>query len=130
MEKREIIEKIKELESQFKPLQEELNKIYRSESEIVTNKIKSTHKGLVKFTEDELIFAATSRCQCGAGLAYPKNVGIDGSWDCSDILLGLAIKSGEPDAKTHSGEMPFTFYEIKSENQPSANGATTRRTPQ
>lgn len=70
-----------------------------------------------------LTYAATARCKCGAGLAYRKG---DTAWDCSEILLGTAIPSGQPGAVMHSDRYPFVFYEIKSERQPSANGATTR----
>lgn len=73
------------------------------------------------YTAADLIFAATSRCPCGAGLAYPRDAGMHGAWDCSAILTGTAAT----DVK-HTAELPFAFYEIKSEQQPSANGATTR----
>jgi hypothetical protein len=93
------------------------------------------------FTDDKLIYAAHSRCDCGAGLAYPKDPTVRqikewmadspflmwDHWDCSDILTGRAIPKGQEGAKVHSGKLPFTFYEIKSENQPSAHGATTRK---
>lgn len=75
----------------------------------------------------DLIYAATARCPCGAGLAYRE--GDDpfrGFWDCSAIMLGTAVPSGEPGAVEHTAELPFVFYEIKSERQPSAEGATTR----
>lgn len=72
---------------------------------------------------DNLIYAASSRCACGAGLAYRK--GMD-YWDCSAILTGTAVPSGEPGSVQHIGKLPFVFYEVLSENQPSANGATTR----
>lgn len=74
------------------------------------------------FKENELTFAATSRCPCGAGLAYPKKSGAFGYWDCSEILMGHA----DPD-QTHTAKLPFTFWEVKSELQPSAYGATTRK---
>ena len=78
-------------------------------------------------TDNDLVYAARVRCLCGAGLAYPKRpIDIRGSWDCSDILTGRAIESGQPGAKMHDGPAPFTFYEIKSEMQPSQHGATTR----
>lgn len=86
-------------------------------------------------TEADLTYAATARCQCGAGLAYgamceePPFRG-PSYWDCSDILLGRAVPSGQPGAVTHSDRFPFAFYEIKSEHQPSAKGATTRPTGQ
>ncbi len=83
--------------------------------------------------DGELIYAATARCSCGAGLAYaPADTG-DGtpfkgpsSWDCSDILTGRAVPSGQEGAKVHDEPAPFAFYEIKSEGQPSAQGRTTR----
>lgn len=82
-------------------------------------------KGLY-YKDKDLIYAATSRCPCGAGLAYHRGSGIHGSWDCSDILTGRAIKKDQPGAKEHTGGLPFAFYEVKSEDQPSARGATTR----
>lgn len=77
---------------------------------------------ITKYSDDELIYAAYSRCPCGAGMAYVKNPSSDMRyWDCSNILKGIA------DVKVmHTGELPFAFYEVKSENQPSAYGATTR----
>lgn len=73
------------------------------------------------------MYSATARCPCGAGLAYIlKSDPYKGSWDCSDILLGLAIPQGHEGAKQHTAKLPFVFYGIKSELQPSANGATTR----
>jgi hypothetical protein len=78
----------------------------------------------------KLVYAATHRCPCGAGLAYdPKAARKDPAaraWDCSAILLGTASPSGEPGAVEHTARLPFVFYEIKGENQPSANGASTR----
>lgn len=86
------------------------------------------------FKDSELIYAATARCECGAGLAYPPNAEPEEDsvfkywdyWDCSAILKGEAIPQDQEGAVKHIGKLPFTFYEIKSENQPSANGVTTR----
>jgi len=80
----------------------------------------------------QLRYAARARCPCGAGMAYPSERSeahnydyslfrIASYWDCSAIILGTA----DPDVQ-HTAQLPFAFYEIKSENQPSANGATTR----
>ena len=78
--------------------------------------------------QERLVYAAHARCDCGAGLAYdPANCeGEKRCWDCSDILLAKAIVKGLPGWKTHTAPLPFAFYEVKSENQPSAYGATTR----
>lgn len=82
------------------------------------------------YSDAELRYAATARCSCGAGLAYPAfEYNMHGAWDCADILTGRAIPSGQPGAVTHTDRLPFAFYEIKSEDQPSANGTTTRPRP-
>lgn len=65
-----------------------------------------------------LTYAAGTRCPCGLGIAHRAG---DDYWDCSGILLGTA----DPTVQ-HTAELPFVFYEIKSEYQPSARGATTR----
>lgn len=79
---------------------------------------------------ERLVYAAYSRCPCGAGLAYDPchedessvfRGPLFGCWDCSAILLGTADQNVK-----HTGKLPFAFYEIKSEDQPSVNGATTR----
>lgn len=74
-------------------------------------------------TLDDLCFAATSRCKCGAGLAYPEDGDVRGGWFCSKLLLEGSVADS---ANEHDGPFPFAFYSIKSEGQPSANGATTR----
>lgn len=77
-----------------------------------------------------LTYSATARCPCGAGMAYgPMTYDNDstfkkpynGYWDCSAILDGTADKNVK-----HEAKLPFSFYEIKSEDQPSAKGRTTR----
>lgn len=74
---------------------------------------------------DRLVYAAYTRCPCGAGMAYDpagdSGKPFGGYWDCSAILLETADESAK-----HEARLPFAFYEIKSENQPSVNDATTR----
>lgn len=53
------------------------------------------------------------RCPCGALYAYEPGAGGFGAWDCSDILLGLAIPKGEPGFVTHDDTMPFVFWKVK-----------------
>lgn len=75
-------------------------------------------------TDNDLVYSAYSRCPCGAGLAYKRNAkpnSDEWAWDCSAILKGVAN-----DKITHTAILPFVFWEIKSELQPSVNGATTR----
>lgn len=71
------------------------------------------------FHNDDLVYSAGARCKCGEGLAYPKDCGPNHQWTCSGVLTGRK-NDNEHDA------FPFAFYEIKSENQPSAKGNTTR----
>lgn len=81
--------------------------------------------------KDRLTFAATWRCVCGHGMAYDPEGKVRSDkdspfvmasqWECSAILLGIADR-----ALLHTPPTPFAFYEVKSENQPSAGGATTR----
>lgn len=82
-------------------------------------------------TAADLTWAATDRCPCGAGLAYDESCQLEdvpqvwpynGYWECSAILLGTAV----PGEATHTAKLPFAYYSIKSDNQPSANGRTTR----
>ena len=63
------------------------------------------------FTDEELRYSATARCLCGHGLAYPKECGPNHYWDCSAILKGIADKGVK-----HEGQLPFIFYDIKSES--------------
>lgn len=80
--------------------------------------------GSRKFTNEELVYTAIGRCVCEHGLAYPKNSSPRGNWICGALLL-----SGERSKdvlQNHSPAYPFPMYSIKSEQQPSANGATTR----
>lgn len=71
------------------------------------------------YAEEELIYAARARCRCGAGLAYPNDGNVRGSWACSAVLKG-AEQAG------HDEPLPFVFYEIKSEFSSIESDATTR----
>ena len=119
--KEQLKQEIADLEQQLDPLQKELQSIYEAEGEDTEAKIKRCEMMKDKFSPDELRYAATSRCKCGAGMAYPKNSSPRGSWYCSAILTGQAERGS-----SHDSSFPFAFYEIKSEDQPSANGKTTR----
>jgi hypothetical protein len=96
-----------------------INEYHREQAEAFRHRLK----GGPAFSYAELVFAAHNRCPCGAGLAYPKDCGPMHHWDCSAILAGTADPT-----KQHTAQLPFSMYEIKSELQPSANGATTRGT--
>ena len=69
------------------------------------------------FADDELIYSAKTLCPCGHGLARPKDCGPNHYWDCSAILKGISDMKA-----THTGRLPFAFYDIKAENE--YNGTT------
>lgn len=82
---------------------------------------------------ERMCFAAYARCECGAGMAYDKAVatpyGENAKWQCSAIIRFEELPADEQaraKAATHTPPLPFAFYDVKGENQPSANGATTR----
>ena len=105
---------IKVAEDAIHPKKQRLTELYQEQGNDIDARLKRDDK----FTPDELCYAADARCrQCNAGLAYPKKCGPWGEWRCSEELL-----NGTRGHETY----PFTFYEIKSESQPSANGRTTR----
>lgn len=113
-------------EADLEPKRNKLHELLREEAKAVEEKIARCRMGQDSFTVYEILFAATARCNCGAGFAYPHGIGPRGQWECSEILLGKAIPSNQPDSKEHSAPLPFQFYEVKSEGQPSAAGQTTR----
>ena len=103
--------------------EQELGRRLAVESEHAEQRIKRVLSGnnTAVFAASDLRFAAFVRCDCGAGMAYPAAIGIHGAWYCSAILRGTASREVK-----HTPSMPFAFYEIKSEDTHSANGATTR----
>lgn len=80
---------------------------------------------------ERLVFTATHRCKCGAGLAYdPVNPWSHERWCCSEQLLGTEVKGA-----LHTLPIPFAFWDVMSEQSPQARGRTTRtvmqgRTPE
>lgn len=82
------------------------------------------------YTDMQLLYAATSRCRCGAGLAYPPDTPHPhghrfwGSWDCSRVL------KGEPDPAGFEGKhesFPWAMYKVREETSVNnAGGYTTR----
>lgn len=74
------------------------------------------------FDDDELIYAANKRCRCGAGMAYPKGIGMHGFWECSDLLTQRV----QPGEAVHTERLSFAAYEIPNEKARSMGGATTR----
>jgi len=95
---------------------------------------KSLEAGTRNVTDADLIYAATDRCVCGAGIAYFREAEIrdnkpgHNSWVCSKVLkakVGELAREIDPFYGKHL-LLPFAFYAIKDEGQPSAQGITTR----
>lgn len=117
MNAKEMLDKAKALDAEAKSLRDQVMKLHNDELR-------------AKSIADRLVYAAHSRCPCGAGLAFDPlfedensvfKGPLSGYWDCSAILLGKADQ-----AVQHTAKLPFSFYEVLSEQQPSAGGATTR----
>lgn len=73
--------------------------------------VRSERKRLRKMRQ--LVYAY-SRCQCGALIAYdPREKPRPTAWDCSDILLGVAIPSGREGSVRHDDLRPFVFWKVK-----------------
>ncbi len=77
---------------------------------------------------DGLLFSATARCKCGAGLCYRERDRRADAWECAAGMAALMRGDTACPFAEHQA-FPFAFYEIKSENQPSACGQTTRSEP-
>lgn len=73
------------------------------------------------YTSIQLTYSRSSRCKCGAGLAYLNDGNIHGAWSCSAVLRGDA----EP-GTAHDEPLPFAFYEVKSEHSTPGVTQTTR----
>lgn len=75
------------------------------------------------YTDLELLYAATARCRCGAGVAYPldhDDAARRAAWMCSSVLKGTE----EP---SQHEEFPFAFWKIREETSINNRcGATTR----
>lgn len=79
----------------------------------------------IPFKPRELRYSERARCRCGAGLAYwPAGFFLRSrpaestAWVCADVLTG---KTEDNDGHDY---LPFAFYEVRSEDQPSRDGQT------
>lgn len=101
-------EELRVLEAAGKAAIAEMNRRFQIEADEIEYRVET----FKPFKREELRFAKDAKCPCGAKLAYPKKIGIRGSWHCSDVLLD----PGKTGVK-HTEPLPFAFYEIKSEEQ-------------
>ncbi len=93
----------------------------------------------IKLTDKELMYAATGRCRCGAGLAHPldhKMALAIRAWVCSAVLKGegqaheqsLSSLRGEPPVGEHDS-LDFAFYKVREETSINNRGGHTTRPP-
>lgn len=97
----------------------------------------------VTFKDTELLYAATARCRCGAGLAYPlehESAMKIGAWLCSAVLKGeveapahrqypgyLRGKDAKPEGEHDAYD--WAFYKIREETSIGNDGGRTTRPP-
>lgn len=94
-------------------------------------------KDRIVLADLELLYAATGRCRCGAGLAYPldheRSMMIK-AWVCSAVLKGdglardqtAAVFTGGPPIGEHDN-LPWTLFKIREETSiNNTAGHTTR----
>ncbi len=75
------------------------------------------------YTDFDLLYAATDRCRCGAGLAYPLDPDKAfelRAWVCSDYLKDQA-RGGNHD------KLPFAFWKVREETSINNHGGATTR---
>jgi hypothetical protein len=117
---------ISEQMAKLAPMENELRELQKEIEQKTDERCRKAKAGHGDFLDDELVYAAVTRCRCGSGLAYPKEIGVHGGWYCSDILTGRATKKDNWQEVEHDDRFPFLFYSILSETQPRAMGSTTR----
>lgn len=78
---------IRKLEKAIEPLYQEKERIFHEKQKLIQDRLDACLKGKYSFTREELRFAKTEECTCGAKLAYPIGIGMYGAWYCSDVLM-------------------------------------------
>jgi hypothetical protein len=76
-----------------------------------------------KYTDKELLYAATVRCKCGAGLAYPLHH--NKSWKLNAWICSVVLR-GEAEVTDHD-HYPWAFYKIREETSINNRGGFTTR---
>lgn len=75
-------------------------------------------------TDKDLMYAATARCRCGAGLAHPLDHGLAmelRAWVCSAVLKGDPTEIEDHDSPD------FAFYKVREETSINNLGGHTTR---
>ena len=85
-----------------------------------------------RLTDHDLLYAATARCRCGAGLAHPldHDLAIElRAWVCSVVLKGdpVEIDLEDHDSSEDHDALEFAFFKVREETSVNnAGGYTTR----
>ena len=69
-----------------------------------------------EWLDNELVYSASRRCECGAGLAYPEGCPDGWYWECSAVLKGVGGDG------RHSGRLFFIYCDVEKEG----SGGRTR----
>lgn len=93
----------------------------------------------IKFTDKDLLYAATARCRCGAGLAYPFNHDLAmqlRAWVCSAVLKGDGVATEQTIAALHGDSPPgdhdaldWATWKVREETSINNHGGHTTRPP-
>lgn len=94
----------------------------------------------IKLTDLDLLYAATARCRCGAGLAYPLNHELAmaiRAWVCSAVLKGevegVATEQVPPmfgvQRPADHDSFDWSMWKIREETSINNRGAHTTRPP-
>lgn len=91
----------------------------------------------ITFSDHELLYAATGRCRCGAGLAHPLDHDkalMLRAWLCSRVLKGetdglahrLTPLTGESPTGSEHDALDFAFWKVREETSVNGDGRSTR----
>lgn len=81
----------------------------------------------MKAYEDiDLIYSATARCKCGAGLAYPTNH--DEAFKIAAWVCSFALKNADASPEDHQS-FPWFMYKVREETSVNNGGGHTTRPP-
>lgn len=91
----------------------------------------------LKFTDRELLYAATARCRCGDGLAYPLDHELSmkiRAWVCAAVLRGDVAGQATgrdafsaPDPNAEHDAFHWSFWKIREETSINNTGSHTTR---
>lgn len=105
--------------AQAQEIERKRSEEYRAKAEATERRLNGEGE---PFKDEDLVYSAGARCQCGAGMAYPADTSMNGAWHCS---AWLKTRTGE-----HSASMPFAFWSVRSESQIARNNGLVTTRPE